>query len=129
MRTESVSTGFGDLPTQLYIGGKWRAGRSNERFPVLDPASGDEFASVASATVEDALDAVASAHGALPAWSATAPRERSETLRRAFEIMKAREKPLAELIVRENGKALSDAISEVRYAAEFFRWYAEEAVR
>jgi succinate-semialdehyde dehydrogenase/glutarate-semialdehyde dehydrogenase len=129
MRTDSVSTAFGDLPTQLYIGGKWRAAGTSERFSVLDPATGEAFASVASGTVEDALDAVASAHSALPAWSATAPRERSEILRRTFEIMKAREQALAELIVRENGKALSDAISEVRYAAEFFRWYAEEAVR
>src|SRR5690606_5892857 len=65
----------------------------------------------------------------LPSWSATAPRERAEILRRAFELMTERADRLAELIVLENGKTLSDARGEVLYSAEFFRWYSEEAVR
>jgi succinate-semialdehyde dehydrogenase/glutarate-semialdehyde dehydrogenase len=124
-----MSRASSDLHTQLYIGGRWRAASSGERIPVLDPATGQVFAEVESASVEDGLSAVASAYDALPAWSATSPRERGEILRRTFEIMTQRQQEIAELIVRENGKALSDAIAETRYAAEFFRWYAEEAVR
>src|SRR5262245_41945733 len=117
------------IPTELYIGGNWRPSSSGERISVLDPVTGESFVEVASASVEDGLSAVSSAHDALRAWSATAPRERGEILRRAFDIMMRKQDELAELIVRENGKAMPDAISEVRYAAEFFRWYAEEAVR
>lgn len=124
-----MSSASSDFYTDLYIGGAWRKAASAERIPVLDPATGEVFAEVASAGVEDGLSAVASAADALPAWSRTPPRERGEVLRRTFEIMMQRQKDLAELIVRENGKAMSDAVGEVRYAAEFFRWYAEEAVR
>ncbi len=79
--------------------------------------------------MEDGLAAVAAASEALPGWTATPPRQRAEILRRTFELMTARTEELARLIVRENGKALSDARGEVTYAAEFFRWFAEEAVR
>lgn len=124
-----MSRASSNIHTDLYIGGGWRKAASAERIQVLDPATGDVFAEVASAGVEDGLSAVASAADALAAWSKTPPRERGEVLRRTFEIMMQRQQELAELIVRENGKALSDAVGEVRYAAEFFRWYAEEAVR
>lgn len=124
-----MSRASSNIHTDLYIGGSWRKAVSAERIQVLDPATGDVFAEVASAGVEDGLSAVASAADALAAWSKTSPRERGEILRRTFEIMMQRQQELAELIVRENGKALSDAVGEVRYAAEFFRWYAEEAVR
>ena len=117
------------MHTDLYIGGGWRKASSGESIPVIDPATGEVFAQVASAGVEDGLNAVASAHDALAAWSKTAPRARAEILRKAFEIMMQREAQIAELIVRENGKSMNDAVSETRYAAEFFRWYAEEAVR
>ena len=75
------------------------------------------------------MAAVSAAYDALPGWSATPPRQRSEILRRTFDLMTERTEELARLIVRENGKALSDARGEVTYAAEFFRWFAEEAVR
>jgi succinate-semialdehyde dehydrogenase/glutarate-semialdehyde dehydrogenase len=129
MPTEAIAKIFGKLPTQLYIHGEWRPAAANARLEVLNPADGAVFTSVASAGVADAIDAVASADAALRAWSATSPRHRSEILYRAYQIMRDAERALAELIVLENGKALPDAISEVRYAAEFFRWYAEEAVR
>lgn len=129
MGTDSVSTAWGELPTQLHIGGAWRPASAAERIPVFDPASGRVIASVASGTVEDARDAIAAAESALASWSATPPRERGEILRRAYVLMTEREHGLAELIVLENGKAMADAVSEVRYAAEFFRWYSEEAVR
>lgn len=96
---------------------------------VVDPADGSVCGRVAAATVEDCRSAVAAAAAALPQWRATAPRQRAELLRAAFETMRARREELAELIVRENGKALADALGEVDYAAEFFRWYSEEAVR
>jgi succinate-semialdehyde dehydrogenase/glutarate-semialdehyde dehydrogenase len=119
----------GSAPTELLIGGHWRPASDGARISVLNPATGAELASVASGGVEDGLAAVAAAHDAGPAWAATAPRARGEILRRAFELMTARAEDLATLIVLENGKALADARGEVGYAAEFFRWYAEEAVR
>jgi succinate-semialdehyde dehydrogenase/glutarate-semialdehyde dehydrogenase len=118
-----------DVPTGLLIGGQWTKGRGAGLIPVTDPATEDPIAEVADATVEDALDAVAAAEAALPGWAATPPRERAECLRRAWALMIERSEALARLMVCENGKALRDARSEVTYAAEFFRWYAEEAVR
>jgi len=115
------------METDLFIGGKWVPAAS--RFDVLDPATGDVIASVADGSVEDAAAAVDAAAAAGPEWAATAPRQRSEVLRRAFELMTERADDLAKLISLENGKALVDAKGEVSYAAEFFRWYAEEAVR
>jgi succinate-semialdehyde dehydrogenase/glutarate-semialdehyde dehydrogenase len=117
-----------DAPTGLLIGGRWGDGRGGT-LPVIDPATEDVIAQVASATPEDALDAVTAAHDALPGWAARPPRERGECLRRAFELMIDRTEPLARLMVVENGKALRDARGEITYAAEFFRWYSEEAVR
>jgi succinate-semialdehyde dehydrogenase/glutarate-semialdehyde dehydrogenase len=118
-----------DAPTDLFLGGKWVPSSSGSRFDVYDPATGDVIASVADGTVEDALAAVDAADAAAGSWAATAPRERAEILRRAFDLMTARAGELARLISLENGKALTDAAGEVAYAAEFFRWYSEEAVR
>jgi len=117
-----------DTPTGLLIGGRWSTGRGGT-LPVVDPATEDVIAQVASATNQDALDAVTAAHDALPGWAARPPRERGECLRRAFELMISRAEALARLMVVENGKALKDARGEISYAAEFFRWYSEEAVR
>ena len=122
----------GDLaavPRELWIGGVWRPASDGRRIDVEDPSTGSRIADVADATVQDGLAAVAAADAALPAWAAVAPRVRAEVLRRAFELMTERSEQLARLVVRENGKALPDARGEVAYAAEFFRWYAEEAVR
>jgi succinate-semialdehyde dehydrogenase / glutarate-semialdehyde dehydrogenase len=117
-----------DVPTGLFIGGTWAPG-GDGRLPVVDPATEDTVAEVASASTDDALTAVAAARDALPGWAATPPRQRGECLRRAWELMTERSEALARLMVVENGKALRDARGEVTYAAEFFRWYAEEAVR
>jgi succinate-semialdehyde dehydrogenase / glutarate-semialdehyde dehydrogenase len=128
--TSDVATVTGlETPTGLLIGGQWSASGGQGTLPVIDPATEDAIAEVADASVEDAMAAVAAAHAALPAWAATPPRQRGEHLRRAFEIMIERAEPLARLMVLENGKALPDARGEITYAAEFFRWYAEEAVR
>ena len=115
--------------TGLLVGGRWRPAASGAVLAVDDPATGEVVAVVADAGVADALEAVEAAAAAFPAWAATAPRRRSEVLRRAFELMTERSEEIALLISTENGKALPDARSEVAYAAEFFRWYAEEAVR
>jgi len=117
-----------DAPTGLLIGGQWSAGRAGT-LPVINPATEEPVTEVADASPEDALDAVAAAADALPGWAARPPRERAECLRRAYELMIARSEQLARLMVVENGKALRDARGEIIYAAEFFRWYAEEAVR
>jgi succinate-semialdehyde dehydrogenase/glutarate-semialdehyde dehydrogenase len=117
------------FPTRALIAGEWRESADGSRLSVQDPATLEVLASVADGTVDDATAAVDAAAGALPAWAATAPRQRGEILRRAFELMVARAEELATLVVLENGKALADARGEVAYAAEFFRWYSEEAVR
>ena len=116
-----------DVPTGLLIGGEWA--KKSETFPVLDPATEEPLAEVADGTVSDALDAVSAAHAALPGWAATPPRQRAEVLRNAFELMTERSEQFARLMSAENGKSLRDARGEAVYAAEFFRWYAEEAVR
>jgi succinate-semialdehyde dehydrogenase / glutarate-semialdehyde dehydrogenase len=113
--------------SDLYIGGKWVPAAA--RFDVRDPSTGDVITSVADGSVEDALSAVDAASSAAASWAAVSPRDRSEILRTAYTLMTSRASFFAELISRENGKALTDARGEVAYAAEFFRWYAEEAVR
>jgi succinate-semialdehyde dehydrogenase/glutarate-semialdehyde dehydrogenase len=118
-----------DVPTGLFIGGTWRPSADAATFDVIDPATEDVIAEVAAGDVADGLAAVDAAQDATARWAATAPRTRGEILRRAFELMTARAEQFAQLITLENGKALPDARSEVAYAAEFFRWYAEEAVR
>jgi succinate-semialdehyde dehydrogenase / glutarate-semialdehyde dehydrogenase len=129
MSTITLSAETVGAPTQLLVGGQWIDASDRHTFDVTDPASGEVVAVVADASVQDGLAAVTAAADALPGWSATPPRQRAEVLRRTFELMTQRTDDLARLIVRENGKALSDARGEVTYAAEFFRWFAEEAVR
>src|SRR6185369_9949704 len=118
-----------NVPTDLWIGGKWRKSSDNQRFDVTDPATERTIASVASASVEDAIAAVDAAQAAFEGWAGRKPRERAEILRKAFELIMRDAERFAKLITLENGKALSDSRGEIAYAAEFFRWYAEEAVR
>ena len=117
------------VPTDLFIGGTWRAASEGGRFDVTDPATGDVIAQVADASAEDGLAAVAAAHEAGKAWAATPPRQRAEVLRKAWQLMTDRADEIATLISLENGKALTDAKGEATYAAEFFRWHSEETVR
>jgi succinate-semialdehyde dehydrogenase/glutarate-semialdehyde dehydrogenase len=129
MSTIALSSEAVAVPSQLFVGGRWVDASDGRTFDVDDPATGAVIATVADGSVEDGLAAVSAAHEALPGWAATPPRQRAEVLRRAFDVITERTEDLARLIVRENGKALSDARGEVTYAAEFFRWFAEEAVR
>ena len=102
---------------------------TGDTFAVTDPADGTVLAHVADASTAEATSAVDAAAAAGPAWAATGPRARSEVLRRAYELLVRDTEPLAALVCAENGKSLADARAEVAYAAEFFRWFAEEAVR
>jgi succinate-semialdehyde dehydrogenase/glutarate-semialdehyde dehydrogenase len=120
---------IGKIATDLSIGGSWTPASDGERFEVFDPATGEAIASVASASPDDAIAAVGAAYSAAARWRETAPRERGEILRRAYEAMMRRRDEIAEVIVRESGKSWGDAVGEVNYAAEFYRWYGEEAVR
>ncbi len=120
---------FETLPTDLYIDGGWRPGSEGARFDVINPADESVLASVASATLADADAALDAAAGAFADWAGRTPRERAEVLRRAWELMTERLEDFARLITLENGKARTDAMGEATYAAEFFRWFSEEAVR
>ena len=122
-------TSFEGLNTGLWIGGSWREAADGGRFDVENPATEQVIASVASATVDDCISAVAAAQEAFAKWAATPPRVRGEILRKAYELMVRDGERLARIITMENGKSLADARGEVAYAAEFFRWNAEEAVR
>ncbi|MEH6473958.1 MAG: aldehyde dehydrogenase family protein, partial [Halopseudomonas sp.] len=125
MNKEFIST----HPTDLYIGGKWMPSSDESRFSVFNPATEEEIASVSSATQEDAIKAVDAAYTAGVEWRQRSPRERAEILRKAFELMTARKDQFATLISLEEGKTYAEGLGEVAYAAEFFRWYSEEAVR
>jgi succinate-semialdehyde dehydrogenase/glutarate-semialdehyde dehydrogenase len=114
-------------PTGLLIGGEWH--QTEARLPVVDPATFTVLAEIGDASVEDGLAAVGAAHDAFQTWSLAPARQRAEVLRRAFEIMTAELETCARIISLENGKAWRDALGEATYAAEFFRWFSEEASR
>jgi succinate-semialdehyde dehydrogenase / glutarate-semialdehyde dehydrogenase len=127
--TGSYDSLLAGVPTDLYVGGRWGPASDGARMDVVDPATETVMATVASASVEDAVAAVDAASVAAEGWAARKPRERAEILRKAYELLVAHSERFARLITVENGKSLGDARGEVAYAAEFFRWYAEEAVR
>ena len=116
-----------EIKTKLFINGQWVDG--DGRIPVVDPSDESVIADVSTAGDKECDAAVAAAHAAFPSWSKTAPRVRAEILCKAFEIMVEEADDIARLISRENGKVFTDAKGEVLYAAEFFRWFSEEASR
>ena len=113
----------------LFIAGEWREAEDGRRFEVLDPADGSVLATVPDASTGEAVEALDAAVEAQASWAATAPRERSDILRRAFDLITARADSLAALMSLEMGKPVAEARGEVAYGADFFRWYSEEAVR
>ncbi|WP_433077228.1 NAD-dependent succinate-semialdehyde dehydrogenase [Dactylosporangium sp. CA-052675] len=113
----------------LFIGGGWREAEGGATFTVLDPADGSVLASVADGSARDAIEALDAADAARPEWAASAPRDRGEILRRAFDLIRSRADELAELISLEMGKTVAEARGEVAYGNEFLRWFSEEAVR
>jgi succinate-semialdehyde dehydrogenase/glutarate-semialdehyde dehydrogenase len=122
-------TALDHVPTELYIGGQWRAASGGGTLSVEDPSTGESLCEVADAQVADALDALGAAAERQAEWAAYPPRERGEILRRAYEELTARSDELALLMTLEMGKALAESKAEIAYAAEFFRWFSEEAVR
>ncbi|MGW9413241.1 NAD-dependent succinate-semialdehyde dehydrogenase [Arthrobacter cupressi] len=117
------------VPTGLFINGEWRDASTGKTFDVEDPATGKVLLSIADATSEDALAALDAADAAQAAWARTAPRERAEILRRAFELVTERAEDFALLMTLEMGKPLAESRGEVTYGAEFLRWFSEETVR
>jgi succinate-semialdehyde dehydrogenase/glutarate-semialdehyde dehydrogenase len=117
------------VPRDLYVAGQWREASGGGRLAVEDPSTGEELTDVADAQAEDALAALGAAADVQAQWASTAPRERGEILRRAYEAIVARSEELALLMTLEMGKALAESRTEIAYAAEFFRWFSEEAVR
>ncbi|RUQ03969.1 NAD-dependent succinate-semialdehyde dehydrogenase [Curtobacterium sp. HSID17257] len=118
-----------DVPTGLFIGGAWRPASGGATFPVRDPSTGEVLAEVADATPEDGIAALDAAVAAQEGWAATAPRTRSDVLRRAFDLVHEHEDDLAALMTLEMGKPLAESRGEVAYGGEFLRWFSEEAVR
>ncbi|HEU4948460.1 MAG TPA: NAD-dependent succinate-semialdehyde dehydrogenase [Kribbella sp.] len=116
-------------PTKLFVGGEWRAAEGGKTLPVEDPSTGTTLCEVADASPTDGVAALDAAVTAQAGWAATAPRERGEILRRTFELMTERTDELALLMTLEMGKPVAESRAEIAYAAEFFRWFAEEAVR
>ncbi|MCW2667729.1 MAG: succinate-semialdehyde dehdyrogenase [Frankiales bacterium] len=121
--------GYPQVQAALWIGGKSLPAADGFCLDVADPSTGQAFVQIAAGGVDEAIAAVDAAEAAAPGWVAASPRDRAEVLRRAFELMTAEAERLADVIVMESGKSLADARGEVAYAAEFFRWFAEEAVR
>jgi succinate-semialdehyde dehydrogenase/glutarate-semialdehyde dehydrogenase len=119
----------GAVQTGLFIGGAWRPSETGATFEVEDPATREVLAEVADASPADGMHALDAASKAQPSWAAVPPRERSDILRRAYDLLMERQEDLALLMTLEMGKPLAEARGEVAYAAEFFRWFSEEAVR
>ncbi|MEU1538336.1 NAD-dependent succinate-semialdehyde dehydrogenase [Actinacidiphila glaucinigra] len=117
------------VPKALLVGGRWRPASDGREYEVEDPSTARPLCAVPDAGAEDARAAMDAAAAAQDGWAATAPRERGEILRRAFELIVERQQELALLMTLEMGKPVAESRSEVLYAAEFFRWFSEEAVR
>jgi succinate-semialdehyde dehydrogenase/glutarate-semialdehyde dehydrogenase len=117
------------VPHGLYIAGEWRPASAGGTLAVEDPSTQEPLVEVADAQEGDALAALAAAADSQAEWAATAPRERGEILRRAYEAIVAQTDELALLMTLEMGKALAESRAEITYAAEFLRWFSEEAVR
>ncbi len=112
-----------------YIDGQWRSAASDQRFSVLNPATGDTLCDVADAGAEDTRLAIAAADRALPAWRSKTAKERANLLRRWFELIMANQRDLAQILTAEQGKVLAEAEGEIAYGANYVEWFAEEAKR
>lgn len=125
---ERPSYPFFYVPTDLLLGGSWVTG-DNGSFPVHNPSCGQILAHVADASVEQGIEALDAACDARASWAATSPRERADILNRAYTLMTQRTEVIARLMTLEMGKPLDQSRGEVAYAANYLRWYAEEAAR
>jgi succinate-semialdehyde dehydrogenase/glutarate-semialdehyde dehydrogenase len=117
------------VPKDLFIGGTWRPATGGGTLDVIDPSTGEALCAVADATPEDAMEALGAAHDTFAEWKDAAPRDRSNILRVAYDTVMERIDELALLMTLEMGKTITESKGEITYAANFLRWYAEEAVR
>ncbi|MDY5839190.1 MAG: NAD-dependent succinate-semialdehyde dehydrogenase [Corynebacterium camporealensis] len=127
--TANVSELLAKVPTQLLIGGKWVDATSGETFDVENPATGEKLATLSSANSDDAKAALDAACAVQDDWARTSARERSNILRRAFDLVHERAEDFAALMTLEMGKPIAESRGEVTYGAEYLRWFSEEAVR
>ena len=127
--TSRESDFLAQIPNQLFIGGRWADAEGGKTLDVFDPSTGEVIRRIADASPADGIRALDAAVAAQEAWAATAPRERSDILRRAFDLVQARKEDLALLMTLEMGKPLAESRGEVAYGGEFLRWFSEEAVR
>ena len=127
MADHDIQRLLSSVPTGLWIGGEQRPGSST--FDVLNPATDEVLTPIANATAADAIAALDAACAVQQSWAATPARERGEILRAVFEAIIARADDFATLMTLEMGKVVAESMGEVKYGAEFFRWFAEEAVR
>ncbi|HWF33065.1 MAG TPA: NAD-dependent succinate-semialdehyde dehydrogenase [Solirubrobacteraceae bacterium] len=128
-RADNETAVLASVPKQLYIGGEWREGSDGAKLGVEDPSTGEQLVEVADAQPADGLAALSAAAEKQSEWAAHPPRERGEILRRAFEAIVEQTDELALLMTLEMGKSVEESRAEISYAAEFFRWFSEEAVR
>ncbi|HEY2142132.1 MAG TPA: NAD-dependent succinate-semialdehyde dehydrogenase [Solirubrobacteraceae bacterium] len=129
MPADSEQTVLDWVPTELFIAGEWRTASGAGTLTVEDPSTGRPLVEVADGQPKDAIAALTAAADAQAEWAACAPRERGEILRRAYEAIVAQTDELALLMTLEMGKSVKESRAEIAYAAEFFRWFSEEAVR
>lgn len=129
MSTQTEQALLDSIPTGLFIGGEWTDAETGGTFDVQDPSTGAVIRTIADATPADGKRALDAAVAAQESWAATAPRVRSEILRRAFDLVQVHKEDLALLMTLEMGKPLAEARGEVVYGGEFLRWFSEEAVR
>ena len=127
MASLDITTLLASVPTGLWIGGEERPGSST--FDVVNPATDEVITPIANATAADAIAALDAACAVQQQWAATPGRERGEILRSVFETIVKRADEIATLMTLEMGKVFAESLGEVRYGAEFFRWFAEEAAR
>lgn len=127
--TANISEVVSKVPTGLLINGEWVDAKDGATFDVENPATGEVIATLASAGEDDAMAALDAACAVQDEWAATSPRERSDILRRAFDLVQERSETFATLMTLEMGKPLAESRGEVTYGGEFLRWFSEEAVR
>ncbi|MFS0895404.1 NAD-dependent succinate-semialdehyde dehydrogenase [Microbacterium sp. 179-I 3D3 NHS] len=129
MSTQTEQSLLDSIPSGLFIGGEWTDAETGGTFDVQDPSTGAVIKTIADATPADGIRALDAAVAAQESWAATAPRVRSDILRRAFDLVQVHKEDLALLMTLEMGKPLAEARGEVGYGGEFLRWFSEEAVR
>lgn len=114
---------------QAYINGQWLAAQSNATVPVTNPATGEEIGTIPNMGAAEATQAVEAAYTALQSWKALTAQNRADILLAWHKLVFDHTDELALIMTIEQGKPLAEAKGEVRYAASFIQWFAEEGKR